>query len=134
MGQRRGVVIVALLSAGCFLVACGSPQPSPPNDTFAAPSVGSGSGAVVIGGVTGGQPGERASASVSAPPQTACVITVTAPDGKTVRAAGLEPKTTDAAGHASWLWQVAPGTATGIGMVDVACAGVHAAPVRLFIG
>jgi hypothetical protein len=88
----------------------------------------------VISGVTGGRPGERASASVGAPPHTTCTIAVTAPDGKIIHAAGLDPKATDATGHASWMWQIPTGTASGIGTVDVACLGVHATPVRLFIG
>ena len=118
---------------GVFLVACGADATAagtvPPN----APSQTPVTGQVVVT-VHGAKPGERASATVSAPPHVQCVIIYRTPDGKTPRAAGLEPKTTDAQGRATWSWPIASTTATGIGEIDVTCDGIVAAPVRIFIG
>jgi hypothetical protein len=111
--------------------ACGAATPGPTTSSSGSPAIG---GTVVIVGIRGGPPGSLASASVTGPPQTRCTIAVTAPDGHPINAAGLDPRTTDAHGHATWTWQIPTLTATGIGMVDIACGGVHAAPVRLFIG
>lgn len=127
------------LSLGLLLVACGQQDMPPATTAGIAPVVtgaasGSATTAVVIGGIRGGKPGDRASASVTGPPNTRCTIAVMAPDGRQIRAAGLEPKNTDAQGRAIWTWQIATNTPPGIGMVDIACGGVHAAPVRLFIG
>ena len=125
-----------LLLFCCACASSGSPTATtgasmPPATT---PAQNGGVAPVVIGGVRGGPPGSRASASVTAPPQTRCSIAVTAPDGHAINAAGLEPKATDAQGRAMWTWQIPPMTPAGIGTVDIACGGVHAAPVRLFIG
>ncbi len=125
MIRRVGV----LLLLAC--TACGSATAATTAPATGSPVVGA---TVVIGGIRGGPPGGRASASVTGPPQTRCTIAVTAPDGHPINAAGLEPRTADAQGHAMWTWQIPTMTPSGIGMVDIACGGVHAAPVRLFIG
>jgi hypothetical protein len=71
---------------------------------------------------------------VTGPPNALCTIVYQTPDGKTPRAAGLEPKRTDAQGHTMWSWPIASTTATGIGEIRVTCDGVRAEPVRIFIG
>jgi hypothetical protein len=122
-----------MLLCSIFLVACGADAAA---GTSVVPTVSSGTpitGQVVVS-VHGAQPGGKASATVSGPPHAQCTIIYRTPDGKTPRAAGLEPKATDAQGHATWSWPIASTTATGIGEIDVTCDGIAAAPVRIFIG
>jgi hypothetical protein len=122
------------LLCGAFLVACGADMASPGTGVSpGAPTQTAAVGRVVVS-VKGAKPGEKASVTVSGPPNARCTIVYQTPDGKEPRAAGLEPKTTDARGNATWTWPIASNTATGIGVIQVTCDGVRAEPVRIFIG
>lgn len=122
------------LLCGTLLVACGADAASvgtavPPATPAQTVVVGR-----VVASVQGAKPGEKASVTVAGPPNALCTIVYQTPDGKTPRPAGLEPKKTDASGHATWSWPIASNTATGIGEIQVTCDGVRAEPVRIFIG
>lgn len=116
------------LALALFAVACGGTSAP---ETAAAP--GTPITGVVLSSVVGANPGGRASASVIAPPNTRCTITYTAPDGRIGRLPGLDPKTTDAGGRATWTWTIATTTAPGIGTVAVECGGVTRSE-RILIG
>lgn len=111
-----------------FLTSCG--QPTTPASLVPTTSVPVG---VVLSSVVGTKPGGTASAAVTAPPNTRCTIAYTTPDGRTPRPPGLDPKTTDARGRATWTWYVGTNTAPGIGTVTVECGGITRSE-RILIG
>lgn len=128
------------LGASLLLVGCSAgstPGASPPATPSAGvsqspPTAPTGIGTVTISTI-GAKPGEKASATVRAAPNTLCSIIYTMPDGKVARPAGLGPKMTDAAGRATWTWTIGTTTAPGIGKVAVECGGAGAAE-RILIG
>jgi hypothetical protein len=126
------VIRWAALLCGVLLVSCGGHTVAD-SAAFVTPAQTAVSGRVVAS-VHGAKPGERAAVTVAAAPNARCTIVYETPDGKRPRAAGLEPKTTDAQGRAVWSWPIAATTATGIGMVQVLCDGIASEPVRIFIG
>lgn len=125
---------------GLLLVACGDTSAAGDGVTL-TPIVGAGSptsetvavGRVAIIAIKGTKPGGQASVTISAPPHTACTIQYTMPDGKVGRAPGLNNKTTDAAGRATWTWYVGTTSPSGIGTIAVDCGGVQASE-RILIG
>jgi len=89
----------------------------PPAPTVAPPSP------ITFLNVKGAPASGTASVAIQGPPTTLCSITYTTPAGTVSSATGLEPKTTTAAGLASWTWTIAPGTKSGMGTLAVNCAG-----------
>lgn len=112
-----------------FLAACGQQAASPPpaDSATIAPAD------VVLSSISGADPGGRASATITAPPNTRCTIVYTMPDGREGRLPGLDPKTTDARGAATWSWYITTNTPRGIGMVAITCGGITRAE-RILIG
>jgi hypothetical protein len=111
-----------------LLASCGQGATSPPvvSATVAAADV-------VLSSIAGANPGGRASATISAPPNTRCTIAYTMPDGREGRLPGLGAKTTDARGAATWTWYIATNTPRGVGTVAITCGGVTRAE-RILIG
>jgi hypothetical protein len=91
-----------------------------PNPT-AANGVAAPSGTLSILSVSGAVPGQAASVSVQATPNTSCTLAFIAPPGSAKVGSALEPRTADATGHVSWTWNVDAGTASGMGAVTVKC-------------
>lgn len=121
---------------GSLLVACGGATESGAAGAVAATSAGASvtaGGRVILSSITGANPGGHASATIAGPPDTRCTITYTMPGGAVGNAAGLDPKTTDARGRATWTWYIATTTARGIGMVTVNCGGLMGSE-RILIG
>lgn len=58
-----------------------------------------------------------------AAPSTQCSIRYVTPAGTVSSAVGLEAKTVDANGIATWTWTIGPGTRLGQGSVAVTCSG-----------
>jgi len=96
------------------------PQPTEPPPTQPVPST------TVQLTVVGAPPGGNASASVQTSPGASCSITYVTPSGAVSGAQGLEPKTADANGFASWTWKIGPSTKPGTGTVKVTCDCVTA--------
>jgi hypothetical protein len=72
--------------------------------------------------------GRTASVGVRYLPNTGCTIVVSYKNGPST-AQGLEPKTTDASGTASWSWTVGTSTIHGSWPVTVTCGGKSASTV-----
>jgi hypothetical protein len=111
-----------------LLVSCGQPATSPP--VASAPTTDAN---VVLSSITGANPGERASATISAPPNTRCTIVYTMPDGREGHLPGLGAQMTNARGKATWSWYIPTNTPRGIGMVAITCGGITRAE-RILIG
>src|SRR5690349_13713524 len=94
------------LLGGLFLVACSADAAGGTAIVPTGSSRTPASGQVIVT-VHGAKPSEKASAAVTALPHAQCTIVYRTPDGKTPRAAKLEPKTTDAQGRATWSWPIA---------------------------
>ena len=90
-------------------------SPVPANGTAAT------TGTVSIQSVTGGKPGDTASVSVKAAPNTQCTLAFVAPPGSATVGRALEPKTADATGQVAWSWSIDSGTANGAGAITVRC-------------
>jgi hypothetical protein len=60
--------------------------------------------------------------TISTAPSVSCAITVTYKSGPS-SAQGLAPKISNAAGAATWTWNIGPSTTLGTGPIDVTCGG-----------
>ncbi len=104
-----------------------TPAPLPPtvkSDPTAAPVAQQpSSGTVKFIAVNGVPRGNRASATVQAPPGVTCSIEYTVPSGRSSTAQGLDPKTVGSGGTISWNWLISGNTGRGTGTITVTCGG-----------
>lgn len=101
--------------------------PPPPASTVVpsqAPAATPGvTGSVALISVIGASPGGVASASAQTSPAAVCSIVYVTPAGTTSKAQGLATNVADAAGVASWTWNIGSSTRPGVGSVTVTCGG-----------
>lgn len=125
-------VLLGLLLTGCTAHSQSTIVPrstaAPGSSVSASPS-----GSVNIVAIHGAKPGDQASVTALAAPDTRCAITYTMPDGKVGRVPGLNPKTTDSTGRVTWTWIIPSTTSPGIGNIGVECNGAKGAE-RILIG
>ena len=78
---------------------------------------------VQITSVTGARPGGSARVVAQTQPGASCSIAYTTPAGTRSTAQGLNSKTADSNGMASWTWSIGSSTRPGSGTVVVTCDG-----------
>jgi hypothetical protein len=81
---------------------------------------------VQITSVTGARPGGSGRVVAQTQPGASCSIAYTTPAGTRSTAQGLNSKTADSNGMASWSWSIGPSTRPGSGTVVVTCDGQSA--------
>jgi hypothetical protein len=89
---------------------------------------------VVFTTVTGAAPGHLASATVQAPPNAACTLSYTTPEGNPSTARGLGPMTANGSGSATWSWLIGGNTHPGTGTLTVSCTPGGTATASITIG